>query len=617
MSSNSNNISNTLSGIFRSMSRRGQPRGVQTEASNTQHRTDVDMDSQPNPSLPISDVDTAPLNNPSFPTDDGNQSDSSMPVLEDVSDSESDSDAGSLAGDMDVESFDAPSMNIRSQTGTVPSLVQHYDSVIFPDEDEDMSWLGSVQPLPFRPQGTRRARVEEDVEGDSERDRRHPSQRASNNSTPVPSNPGRSATPQVRLPQQQTSYPNSMGSRRHGRRHQHHLPMHFMTQMGIDVQRDSPNSQSPSQSNSASSVSQQASGRPEGNDRPTAHPASRISQLLESLFQAAGEGAGTIHTTVNGIPVTGNIPPADASAGSGGPGRFLGNLFAAMNAVDGGFPFFRLHPQEREDPERARILVEGLEDVPVGLLRRLERVSPESSGCAICWEKLLEDDAEYLKREEEQENKKAAECAAKADGTDLIESGSTTSNDAQVAGSSTETLSSQAIKRKIPKYPRIVTLPCAHLFHADCLVPWFTRPNQTTCPTCRFNIDPDNLTRGAGARRAATATVVEGETATETQSGDASLRDVPLTDDSFAIDPTSGMPVRSSDGNTDAAASVGFFRVLEGGLGGPTIVPVPPPSFVSNMGPFLNPPSRSSASWSQTASNSFANTATGGKRCYT
>ena len=101
-----------------------------------------------------------------------------------------------------------------------------------------------------------------------------------------------------------------------------------------------------------------------------------------------------------------------------------------------------------------------------------------------------------------------------------------------------------------------------------------------------FNIDPDNLTRGAGARRAATATVVEGETATETQSGDASLRDVPLTDDSFAIDPTTGMPVRSSDGNTDAAASVGFFRVLEGGLGGPTIVPVPPPSFVSNMGPF-------------------------------
>lgn len=41
---------------------------------------------------------------------------------------------------------------------------------------------------------------------------------------------------------------------------------------------------------------------------------------------------------------------------------------------------------------------------------------------------------------------------------------------------------------------KVVVLPCAHVFHASCLLPWFSRPRQTTCPTCRFNIDPDNLT---------------------------------------------------------------------------------------------------------------------------
>lgn len=41
---------------------------------------------------------------------------------------------------------------------------------------------------------------------------------------------------------------------------------------------------------------------------------------------------------------------------------------------------------------------------------------------------------------------------------------------------------------------KIVALPCAHAFHASCLMPWFSRPRQATCPTCRFNIDPDDLT---------------------------------------------------------------------------------------------------------------------------
>ncbi|KAL5512762.1 hypothetical protein ACEPAG_3028 [Sanghuangporus baumii] len=47
--------------------------------------------------------------------------------------------------------------------------------------------------------------------------------------------------------------------------------------------------------------------------------------------------------------------------------------------------------------------------------------------------------------------------------------------------------------KEFPTLPKVVSLPCAHVFHSSCLLPWFSRPGQTTCPVCRFNIDPENL----------------------------------------------------------------------------------------------------------------------------
>jgi len=83
------------------------------------------------------------------------------------------------------------------------------------------------------------------------------------------------------------------------------------------------------------------------------------------------------------------------------------------------------------------------------LLERYERVEGEQVKCAVCFEALSE---------------KAGE------------------EDGEVENS-----------RPVCPLPsnEVLALPCHHAFHAACLHPWLA--TQTTCPTCRFDIDPSSL----------------------------------------------------------------------------------------------------------------------------
>ncbi|VDB89208.1 unnamed protein product [Peniophora sp. CBMAI 1063] len=129
------------------------------------------------------------------------------------------------------------------------------------------------------------------------------------------------------------------------------------------------------------------------------------------------------------------------------------------------------HGGEREDPERARTIVRGLEAVSDGMVKRLIRA--EEGTCAVCMESL-EDDALFGQDAPASENAAPESTNATSDAPMPSEPSSSTPATPE------------------PPLPRVVALPCAHVFHTACLTPWLAR--QTTCPNCRFDLDPDSLT---------------------------------------------------------------------------------------------------------------------------
>ncbi|KAI0252187.1 hypothetical protein BJV78DRAFT_378338 [Lactifluus subvellereus] len=132
----------------------------------------------------------------------------------------------------------------------------------------------------------------------------------------------------------------------------------------------------------------------------------------------------------------------------------------------------------REDPARAKRLVNGLEAVNTGLVKRMRKIgdgNTDGAVCAVCWDALLEEDAEIR-------------SPGSAAGVPVWDAPSDRGQ-----ATSPEPGATNPAEPEEP-LPKVVALPCSHVFHGACLVPWFSRPKQTTCPTCRFNVDPDNLT---------------------------------------------------------------------------------------------------------------------------
>lgn len=221
-----------------------------------------------------------------------------------------------------------------------------------------------------------------------------------------------------------------------------------------------------------------------------------IADFMARLGQAIGIGDNGAEGTNNAAPPTDDNNPAQGPGAAGAtPGAQFGFNFpggfnlANLAGLGFGFNFDGSGFGEKEDPERARKLVDGLEEVPVGLVRRLERIGGTGGGmgedetkggdggCAICWDRLLGSPEEAVQEHQE--------CEKKEEENEETQPKTSVNMD-------------EALNRTPQK---IVTLPCAHVFHAECLIPWFSRPRQTTCPTCRFNIDPENLTYVSWRRR--------------------------------------------------------------------------------------------------------------------
>ncbi|KAH8832746.1 hypothetical protein DL96DRAFT_675754 [Flagelloscypha sp. PMI_526] len=163
-----------------------------------------------------------------------------------------------------------------------------------------------------------------------------------------------------------------------------------------------------------------------------------------------GQGAPVMHFTQE-------LPP-----GSPNVQQWFTNLFAGLGSQP-----------EHSDPARARRMVRLLEPVPEGLVQRLQRLQEIGQAeegdlmCAVCWESLL------------------------SEGGGFADVASGERNENEMQGVQNTPPADNDNEEDTGELPKIVTLPCSHTFHSSCLLPWFSQPRGTTCPTCRFELDPN------------------------------------------------------------------------------------------------------------------------------
>ncbi|KAG1727993.1 hypothetical protein EDB19DRAFT_1748402 [Suillus lakei] len=353
-----------------------------------------------------------------------------------------DDDEDSMPELRSVTDSDESDDSQSSHAETLPNLLAV-------DDDHDSDWTDEDDLPPLEPiAGSRRARVEDDI--DEARDRRHPSER--------------------RLPAGNQAFLDGFMA-----------PLFGMNPL------------------------------PGGNAFPGPGPGAENITVEHTGFTFTIPLGGPPNQNRGG-PAPPPFGPANVQPDAGGRDDFLQAFADFLQQMQqfGGLD------DNREDPDRAKKLIAGLEAVPVGLVKRLERVGgapgghvdgaeitdTSSPGCAICWDALLDAEGDSF-------NPKAPEEPAGASTETLTttleaESDVPMSTDSASAPSmptpadsdslSNSQSSNSPLETPVPEELKIISLPCAHVFHESCLLPWFTRAKQATCPTCRFNIDPENLT---------------------------------------------------------------------------------------------------------------------------
>ncbi|KAJ7491597.1 hypothetical protein B0H11DRAFT_2008434 [Mycena galericulata] len=174
-------------------------------------------------------------------------------------------------------------------------------------------------------------------------------------------------------------------------------------------------------------------------------------------------------------PENAGLPPS--SLGTGQLYSQLARLEHLLTALTHG-------PKQQESPANAARIIAGLATVPQGLIRRLEHVSALASRSRA--------ESEVEKTDELDGDSVCVICQDRLlDGGDGVE----LSGPFVESSSAAETSAASAI----------IALPCAHVFHATCLGPWFARPGQTTCPMCRFDVDPNGVIWYGGRKQARAA----------------------------------------------------------------------------------------------------------------
>ncbi|TFY68999.1 hypothetical protein EVJ58_g666 [Rhodofomes roseus] len=425
------------------------------------------------PNLPLDDPDLAdmpPLEPiPDDPLSHGSSSESEEQPIEDVARS---------VGDLSLSSPPTPDSAIQNQDATVHSTASSAEGPSHRGRSPDAESVGSMPSLytvsdadadfqmhdaepshvfpahlHFSPQaGSRRARVDDEIDEEDLRETNRQRMSSPDGSDDADAQQARPATPGG-SPQQNQDPPNMPPPPPYSR-----LVYSFdiFPGPGLDPPEHGSQGEAPAQEQN-----------PHHHHR---HPPLPMFNFTFHIPVTPGASAGA-HAEPNGVPHMAGLPPQFFPLAPGAEPFFM--------------PFFPFGPpreEEVDDPKRAEKLMRGLEEVPEGFVARIERVSGDEgdSLCSICWEKLSSEGGGF---DAEEPAGNGADANARMD-----------VDEHTTPASAAPTEAPSPTKKDLP---RIVALPCSHVFHTSCLLPWFTKPHRTTCPSCRFDIDPESLTTGA------------------------------------------------------------------------------------------------------------------------